>query len=212
MDFQKQHLIHQDLEKAQDLLKLEEDLRLLLDQKLEGKDHLEVLNLACGRADETGVLASLLSEKAESVHLQGLELREREVQGANDLWKPSISSLSEGSAVKVDFQVGMGDKLDQFRQLEDPDLLFIRHQNYWFHPQKWKTLYDKALNKLKKDGVMVITSYFDEEHEMARRVLLHLGAVEVSHRFNPSARIVKDSPKVAKSVDRHISVFMKKDG
>jgi len=56
---------------------------------------------------------------------------------------------------------------------------------------------------------MVITSYFDEEHEMARQVLSKLGAVEIEHRFNPNARIVKDSPKVEKSVDRHISVFVK---
>ena len=55
----------------------------------------------------------------------------------------------------------------------------------------------------------MITSYFDEEHEMARQVLQILGAIEVKHRFNPNATLVNDSPKAEKTVDRHISVFVK---
>lgn len=205
MDFKKQHTIHGDLARAEDLRDLEKDLRSLLSGELEGKDHLQTLNLACGRADETGVLASLIGEKATSAHIQGLDLREAEIQGANALWKPEVERIIEG--VEVDFKVGRGDQLDEWKELESPDLLFIRHQNYWFDPKAWVKLYEQAVKKLKEDGVIVITSYFDEEHEMARRVLAKLGAIEVSHRFKPNSRVVKDSPKVLKSVDRHISVF-----
>ncbi len=107
------------------------------------------------------------------------------------------------------FGQGRADKLDQWKELTDPDLVFVRHQNYWFDPKAWVKLYDQALNKLKQDGIMVITSYFDKEHIMARQVLQKLGAIEVKHLYNPNARIVNDSPKVEKSVDRHISVFIK---
>lgn len=207
MDFQMQHKIHGDLEKAEDLRSLEKDLRGLLAGTLEGREHIQTLNLACGRADETGVLAQVVGEKAASAHILGVDLREAEINDANALWKPEMAEVA--SEVEVDFKVGRGDQLDQWKEMENPDLLFIRHQNYWFDPKAWVKLYDQAIKKLKEDGVMVITSYFDEEHEMARRVLTKLGAVEVSHRFKPDSRVVKDSPKVLKTVDRHISVFKK---
>jgi len=204
---EKRHTIHHDLERAEDLVALERDLRELLRGRLEGRGSLETLNLACGRADETGVLAQILGEKANDAHIQGLDLRAPEIAGAQDLWTPMLAQ--EHEKVSCDFRVGRGDQLDQWREFNEQDLVFVRHQNYWFDGDAWTKLYDQALMKLKQDGVMVITSYFDREHEMARDVLTSLGAVEVAHRFNPDGRVVKDSPKVEKSVDRHISVFVK---
>ncbi len=207
MDLALRHTIHQNSERAQDLYALEKDLRQLLKGKLEKRSEISALNLACGRADETGILAQILGEKTKQGHIQGLDLRRTEIHGASNLWKPVLENDEHG--ITCDFRVGRGDQLEQFQELADPDLVFIRHQNYWFDHQAWVKLYDQALLKLRDDGVMVITSYFDEEHEMARQVLENLGAVEVAHRFNPQARRVKDSPEVEKSVDRHISVFVK---
>ncbi len=182
--------------------------------KLEDRDRIQALNLACGRADETGVLAKIISEKTQNGHIEGLDLRAPEIAGANQLWKPALNNeLSEGengaSKISCDFRIGRADQLDQWKELDSPDLVFIRHQNFWFDPKAWIKLYNQAINKLREDGVMVITSYFDKEHEMARQVLTKLGAIEVSHRFNPEAKLVKDSPKIEKTVDRHISVFVK---
>lgn len=201
------HTIHGSEERAHDLLSLETDLRKLLAGKLEGRSHLQTLNLACGRADETGVLAKLVNEKTNAAHIQGMDLRSLEISGAQELWGKEIPKIVDG--VQCDFMVGKGDQLDTMNEMANPDLLFIRHQNYWFDQKAWVKLYDQALKKLRNDGVMVITSYFDEEHEMARAVLISLGAVEISHRFKPEGRVVKDSVKVVKSVDRHISVFVK---
>jgi len=207
MDLQLRHTIHKRAQTAKDLHTLERDLKKLLAGHLEGKNEIQALNLACGRADETGVLAKILSEKASHGHIEGLDLRAPEIDGATKLWKPTLAQ--EESSISCDFRVGRADQLDQWNELDSPDLVFIRHQNYWFDHKAWVKLYDQALHKLQNDGVMVITSYFDKEHAMARNVLESLGAVEVAHRFNPDARVVKDSPKLEKSVDRHISVFAK---
>ena len=210
MDLQDRHTIHNNTETAEDLLSLEGSLRELLSGKLEDRDEIQALNLACGRADETGILAKIISEKSKAGHIEGLDLRAPEIAGANQLWKPALENELKGdSNVSCDFRIGRADQLDQWKELDSPDLVFVRHQNFWFNPKAWIKLYDQAVSKLKEDGVMVITSYFDEEHEMARQVLKKLGAIEVKHRFNPNARHVKDSPKVEKTVDRHISVFVK---
>jgi len=207
MDLKLRHTIHKKAQTATDLRTLERDLRKLLNGYLEGREEIQALNLACGRADETGVLAKILSEKTKQGHIEGLDLRTAEINGAKALWKPALEQ--EESSITCDFRIGQADQLDQWKELDSPDLVFIRHQNYWFDNKAWVKLYDQAINKLREDGVMVITSYFDKEHEMARQVLENLGAIEVAHRFNPDARIVKDSPKIEKSVDRHISVFVK---
>ena len=210
MNLSNRHTIHQKTETATDLLTLEISLRELLTNKLDNRDSIQALNLACGRADETGVLAKIISEKSQAGHIEGLDLRIPEIAGANRLWKTSLKNeLNTGNNVSCNFRVGHADQLNQWKELNSPDLVFIRHQNLWFDPKAWIKLYDQAINKLKDDGVMVITSYFDKEHEMARQVLKKLGAIEVSHRFNSNARVVKDSPKVEKTVDRHISVFVK---
>ena len=210
MNLQDRHTIHNNAETAEDLLSLESSLRELLVDQLNSKNELQALNLACGRADETGILAKIISEKSNAGHIEGLDLRAPEIAGANQLWKPALKKELKGDRdISCDFRIGRADKLDQWKELDSPDLIFVRHQNFWFDPKAWIKLYDQAVSKLKEDGVMVITSYFDEEHEMARQVLKKLGAVEVKHRFNPRARLVKDSPKVEKTVDRHISVFVK---
>lgn len=208
MDFKLQHTIHERQETAHDLYNLEKRLKTLLRGKLEGKSRLNTLNLACGRADETGVLAQVLAEKCHSAHIQGLDLREKEIAQAQQLWAPALETLTNGT-ISCEFTSGKGHDTEQWKGITAPDLVFIRHQNYWFDQDAWTKLYDQGLEKLKHDGVMVITSYFDQEHEMARQVLQALGATEIAHHFNPFSRKVKDSVKLVKTVDRHISLFVK---
>ena len=74
----------------QDLSRLEENLRDLISPHIKAKDHLSLLNLACGRGDETGVLANILAEKSNSAHLQGLDIRAAEIDQANSRWKNSL--------------------------------------------------------------------------------------------------------------------------
>jgi len=77
----------QELELQQDLSVLETDLRRLLRGKLISKSEINALNIACGRADETGILAKIIGEKASSGHIQGLDLRESEIDYAQEKWK-----------------------------------------------------------------------------------------------------------------------------
>ncbi|MDB4817412.1 hypothetical protein OAH11_00780, partial [Akkermansiaceae bacterium] len=58
-----------------------------------------------------------------------------------------------------------------------------------------------------EDGLLVITSYFDKEHELATHALEELGAVQVGSIINPNSRALSDAP--GKSVDKHLAVFKK---
>lgn len=186
-----------------DLSTLEGNLRDLLDPHLVEKDHLDLLNLACGRADETGVLAKVLAEKSKSIHIQGLDIRAPEIGQANSRWK---KELEKGTT--SDFIVHRGDRLRDLQEVGTPDIAFLRHQNFWNDKPVWTQIFDQALERLNEDGLLVITSYFDKEHELATQALEKMGAVQVGSIVSPNSRALSDAP--GKSVDKHLAVFRKK--
>jgi len=186
-----------------DLATLEKNLRALLDPHLSEKDHLSLLNLACGRGDETGVLAKLLSEKSKSSHLQGLDIRAAEIDQANSRWKRELDAKAT-----ADFITHRGDRLLDLAEIGTPDIAFLRHQNYWNDKPVWTKIFAQALERLDEDGHLVITSYFDKEHELATAALKNLGAIQVGAIENPNSRALSDAP--GKSVDKHLAIFKKK--
>ena len=188
----------------QDLEKLEGNLRKLLDPHVAQKDHLNLLNIACGRGDETGVLSKILSEKSKSAHIQGLDIRAAQIDQANSRWKSSL----EKTRTTTDFITHRGDQLDELSEIDPPDIAFLRHQNFWNDRPVWTKIFDQALDKLSEDGHLVITSYFDKEHALATEALRSLGAIEVGSIVNPNSRILSDAP--GKSVDKHLAIFKKK--
>ena len=189
-----------------DLDTLEKNLHTLLDPHLTaGKDHLSLLNVACGRGDETGVLAKVLGSQAGAAHMQGLDIRAAQIGQANSRWKQELPKIA--SNVTADFITHRGDRLEDLGELETPDLAFLRHQNFWNDRPVWTKIFDQTLDRLDDDGLLVITSYFDKEHELAVEALKKLGAVQVGSLTNSNSRSLSDAP--GKSVDKHLAVFKK---
>jgi SAM-dependent methyltransferase len=159
---------------------------------------LSVLNLACGRADETGALAGAVAPARIGFYL-GIDLRPETVAEASRRW-----GLPGGG---IEFRCGDASATDRMRELPEFDLVFIRHQNYWHEPAVWDRLLGNALVALKPGGLLACTSYFDIEHELLLAALKTRGArVRVNVR-NPESRPLPDAP--GKSVDRHLAVFAK---
>ena len=108
----------------------------------------------------------------------------------------------------VDFITHRGDRLLELAEISTPDIAFLRHQNYWNDKPVWTRIFDQALERLNDDGLLVITSYFDKEHELATEALKNLGAIQVGSIINPNSRALSDAP--GKSVDKHLAIFQKK--
>ncbi len=160
-----------------------------------------ILNLACGRADETAVLADVFGSEAGSLEIVGADIRTPEIEEANSRW-----STSGDSHIQTRFHVQDGRRfLDALSSDDRFDLAFLRHQNFWNDPALWGRMFDGALRQLKDDGLFVITSYFDKEHQLACEKLSKLGALKVAEYRNPLSRALSDAP--GKSIDRHIAVF-----
>lgn len=157
---------------------------------------ISVLNLACGRADETGALAAALAPAEIGFYL-GIDLRPDAIAEAAARW-----ALPGG---EIDFRCGDASSPHKMRQLPAFDLIFIRHQNYWHEPAVWDRLLENALTCLKPAGILACTSYFDIEHELLTAALKTRGAALAAQIRHMESRPLPDAP--GKSVDRHLAIF-----
>ena len=157
-----------------------------------------VLNLACGRADETGVLAGAVKPARVGFYL-GMDLRADAVAEAKKRWE-----LPGG---EIDFQEGNAAMIGRMEELPEFDLVFIRHQNYWHEPMVWEGIIDEAVAALKDGGKLVITSYFDVEHELFLASMRARGARLLANVRNTESRALPDAE--GKSVDRWVGVWEK---
>ena len=184
-----------------DMLTLETLLRGTVAPHLQlgGKDDLRILNIACGQCDEAGTLVNFgKSQTNGDVSLIGADIRIREI----------LQARENHAHLPAEFLLEDATKLSRHKALgEDFNLVLLRHQNYWHGPELWKKIFEQGLSKVDEDGLLVITSYFDKEHELALDALQTLGAEVVVTRRNEQARQLSFP---GKSVDKHLAVLRRR--
>lgn len=166
-----------------------------------------ILNLACGRSDETGLLADLFSDPFGETQFTGIDIRAAELDEATARWSAQNQSSPQ---LRANFLNLDASKLPLLREIPSPThLAFFRHQNFWNGPQLWTSLFDHAFHQLHPEGLLIITSYFDKEHLLALSAMESLGAHLLTTVRNPKSRPVIQTQ--GKSVDRHLAVFALKE-
>lgn len=166
---------------------------------LPSADDLRILNIACGQCDEAEALVKFAkSQTRGDVRLIGADIRIREI----------LQARAQHSHLPAEFLLEDATKLHQHKEMgEDFNMVLLRHQNYWHDTELWKKIFEQGLAKMDKDGLLVITSYFDKEHQLALDALQKLGAELVISKNNTKSRALITA---GKSVDKHIAVFRRK--
>lgn len=186
-----------------DLAKLKGLLTEGLAPHLPGQPDLRILNLACGRCDEAETLIKVGQElvgNQGSVEMVGADIRIREIRQARENHRHLPTEFLIEDASQLARNKALGD---------DFGVVFLRHQNFWHGQELWKKIFDQSIAKLRPDGMLVITSYFDVEHRLALDALKKMGLEVVSNRRNKASRALADAP--GKSVDRWVAVLRRKD-
>lgn len=188
---------------AQDMARLKGLLRESLQPNLQAAKDMRILNLACGRCDEAETLVKVGQELTTGgqVEMIGADIRIREIRQARETH----------AHLPAEFLIEDATQIDRHQQLgDDFNLVFLRHQNFWHGQELWKKIFDQGIAKLRPDGKLVITSYFDVEHRLALRALEALGMEVISNRRNKASRALADAP--GKSVDRWVAVLQRRQG
>ncbi len=186
---------------AEDMGKLKTLLHDSLHPHMAGKGDMKILNLACGRCDEAETLITVGQELKQggAVQMVGADIRIREIRQARE----------QHAHLPAEFLIEDATQIHQHKELgDDFNLVFLRHQNFWHGQELWKKIFDQGIAKLREDGMLVITSYFDVEHRLALRALEALGMEVVSNRRNRESRSLGDAPN--KSVDRWVALMRKR--
>ncbi len=199
---------------AADMKRLEKQLRRLCQDRLRSADakRLRVLDLACGECFEAEMLQRVLRQLAEENHgreqsldveFVGADIREREISRAAE----RCGAGRQG--VDYRFLVKDGQKLSQDADLEeDFDVVFVRHQNYYLGGKEWHELFEQSLDKLAPEGKLVITSYFDHEHELAKGAIEKVGGDLIEDIANREARALATK---GKHVDKRLAMFRRRE-
>lgn len=186
---------------AEDMSRLRGLLKEGLQPHLKAAGDMRILNLACGRCDEAETLVSVGQDLVSggSVEMVGADIRIREIRQARE----------QHAHLPAKFLIEDATKIDQHKELgDDFNMVFLRHQNFWHGQELWKKIFDQGIAKLRPDGMLVITSYFDVEHKLALKALEALGMEVVSNKRNKASRALADAP--GKSVDRWVAVLRRK--
>ena len=186
---------------AKDMLTLDSLLRETVAPHLNLGSHedLRILNIACGQCDEAGTLVNFGQTQTQGqVSLIGADIRIREI----------LQARENHAHLPAEFLLEDATRLSQHKALgDDFKMVLLRHQNFWHGPELWKKIFEQGLAKVDDDGVIVITSYFDKEHQLALDALQKLGAEVVLSRRNDLSRQLSFP---GKSVDKHIAVLRRK--
>jgi len=162
-------------------------------------EDLRILNLACGQCDEAETLVKFAKSQTKGdVRLVGADIRIREI----------LQARQHHSHLPAEFLLEDATKLHQHKEVgEDFKMVLLRHQNYWHGTELWKQIFEQGLAKVDENGLLVITSYFDKEHQLALDALQKLGAELIVSKSNGSSRKL-NTP--GKSVDKHIAVLRRR--
>ncbi len=168
------------------------------------RDEVQVLDLACGECREVEVVSSAALEKlgrtGAVLRFTGADIRGAEIDTA----RRRARKLAEAGAT-VEFLQTDCANLEDHRELgRSFDLVFLRHQNYWHDRPAWRRIFANGLRRLHDSGLLVISSYFDAEHDLAVRAITAAGGELVTSVRNRNSRAL---PTPGKSVDRHLAVF-----
>jgi len=174
-------------------------------------DGVSILDVACGACDEAETLAEFFQSlrtpeghpQRLPVRLVGTDVRERELDQAR-------ARFRGGPDRQFEFFRGDASRLDSHRELSGEfDVLVFRHQNLYHGRTLWRKIFEQGLTRLRQDGLLVVTSYFDREHALALEAFHELGAEVITSERTPDSR---ELVTPGKSVDRHVAVLRKRPG
>jgi SAM-dependent methyltransferase len=181
----------------------------------------QVLDIGCGKCNEADILSAYFGcgnfgFNSENVKVTGIDIDKKAIEKAiKNCQKPDFSEsitkyiLPSNFTSNFEFIHGDATKLNQYSSISDKiDVVVIRHQKISDNEKLWTKIFQEALHKLNQEGIMILTSFSDIEHEMLIKKLQELNCEILINESNPYAKSLK-TPGV--SIDKNIAIIKRKE-
>jgi hypothetical protein len=147
-----------------------------------------------------------------TVKVIGIDISEKEIKEAIKANTVKGSSTSP-SKVPDYLLLKQADatELDQYDFIpEKVDVITIRHQQISASEETWTKIFQQALNKVKDDGVVVLTSCTESEHSRMLKAMQSIGAEIVFSGENPGRFVIE--PRLGSHIasNSHVAIARKK--
>ena len=176
-----------------------------------------ILDLGCGKCEEGIVLSAFFAggnfgNSSENVKLMGVDIKKEDIERAISSYSsPDFSEKITKYVLPPNYEFIVGDatNLDQYQQIpREVDVVVIRHEQISDNEQTWAKIFQQAIQRVSKDGIIIITSFSDIEHKMLIEALRKLDCEIVIDESNPYAKPLSHKEI---SSDRNITIIRKKN-
>ncbi len=186
----------------------------------------KVLNIGCGKCEELAVLDTFFTgnefiDKGRlKNHIQfwGVDVDEDSVKDAINYHSPYVDYPTRVLPDHLHFIAGDARSLDQMAELPaEVDVAFFRHPRHNGNDHlddgavlRWRKIFEQALNKLSKNGIMVFTMYLEVERDLLLKMLSSLPVnITVNKKNNFTEEVYFEEEVVA---DSYVVVVKKDPG
>ncbi|HVA96205.1 MAG TPA: class I SAM-dependent methyltransferase [Candidatus Acidoferrales bacterium] len=144
-----------------------------------------ILDIGCGICEEAPVLNAFFGGNEYNVVTDSVQL----IGVDNDLEQIDYARRYHG-AQPYEFYHGDARNLDEIPQVPSlVDGVVIRHEQIGTDQEAWTSIYENAYARLRDGGIMIITSFFDSEHQKTVAALESMGCKVVLDKRNSDSTV-----------------------
>ncbi len=171
----------------------------------------EIVNLACGEAHEALTLSMFFGgnnfgNPSDNVGITGVDIDRRSIATAQELYQFDNKA---GEPPRYRFLSGDAASNEIVAEYPDEvDVIVLRHPQIMTKPEMWGNMLKLAYSRLREGGLVIITTYLDEEQKIALDQANRLGGKVIVNKANPYATPVSDAVPSAR-FDKHVIVVEK---
>jgi len=147
---------------------------------------IQILDIACGECKEAKLLIKFFgNEYAKSddgnASLIGVDIDQKRINRAIELNSDNQNAV---------FLCKDATKLDEYPEISvQADIIMIRSQQISASKRIWTEIFSQAIKKLTDNGIMIVTSVSDGEHQMLKDAIKNLPFQILLDETNPHSRI-----------------------
>ena len=164
----------------------------------------QILDIVCGECQEGYLISAFFGgnnygSPSELVQVTGIDINGLSIDKAKSVYSSRLGTT-------ISFIQGDATNLDVIDDMPDmADVVILRHQQYHANPDVWSAIAEQSLQRVNKNGILLVTSYNQAEHKDMIQALRKIGGKVIVDERNNDAFPVPNSSDSA--YDMYVAII-----